>query len=150
MTFLDHLKVAFFSESAISFSNLPISSKKIFQKTILSLKFKILAHNSIMLWAGILNFKFRIVFWNIFFLRLGDLKNELHFLKKTTFRYVVLKKGSAKPIYFLIPIWIPWECRSIGSRIQNAIFNWFEPLSFLCISFHTDPKLTILFRNCLR
>jgi hypothetical protein len=33
-----------------------------------------------MLLVGILNFKFRIVFW-----RLGDLKNELHFLKKATF-----------------------------------------------------------------
>ena len=58
------IKVGFFSESVIPFSNL---QKKIFQKTILNLKFKIPAHNIILFWAGILNFKFRIVFWNIFF-----------------------------------------------------------------------------------
>ena len=31
------------------------------------MKFKIPAHNIILFWAGILNFKFKIVFWNIFF-----------------------------------------------------------------------------------
>ena len=55
-------KGGFLSESAIRFSNLQISKKEIFQKTILNLKFKIPAHNSIMLWAGILNFKVRIAF----------------------------------------------------------------------------------------
>ena len=35
------------------------------------MKYKIGAHNNSMLWAGILNFKFRIVFWNIFFWRFG-------------------------------------------------------------------------------
>ena len=30
-----------------------------------------------MLWAGILNFKFKIVFWNIFFSRFGDLKKQI-------------------------------------------------------------------------
>ena len=60
-------KGGFFSESAIRFSNLPISKKKIFKKTILNLKFEILAHNITLLWAEILNFKFRIVFLNIFF-----------------------------------------------------------------------------------
>ena len=39
--------------------------------------------NSIVLRAGILNFKFKIVFWNIFFSRFGDLKNESHFLEKS-------------------------------------------------------------------
>ena len=63
-------KGGFFSEGVICFSNLPISKKKIFQKTILNLKFKIPAHNIILLWAGILNFKFRIVFWNIFFVQI--------------------------------------------------------------------------------
>ena len=66
-----------FSESAILFSNFPISQKKYSKKTILNLKFKILAHNSIMLWAGVLNFKFRIVFFEYMYF----LKNELHFLK---------------------------------------------------------------------
>ena len=39
-------KGAFFSESEIHFSNLPISQKQIFQKTILSLQFEIPAHIS--------------------------------------------------------------------------------------------------------
>ena len=45
--------------------------------------FKFPAYNSKVFWAGNLNFKFRIVFWNIFFWRFGDLKNESHFLKKS-------------------------------------------------------------------
>ena len=56
-----------FLESAIRFSNLQISKKKYSKKTILSLKFKFPANNSKMFLAGNLNFKFRIVFWNIFF-----------------------------------------------------------------------------------
>ena len=40
------VKGAFFSESEIRFSNLPISQKKYSKKTILSLKFEIPAHNS--------------------------------------------------------------------------------------------------------
>ena len=58
----NYSKGSFFSESAIHFSNL----QKKYSKTILNLKFNIPAHNIILLWAGILNFKFRIVFWNIF------------------------------------------------------------------------------------
>ena len=61
------------------FSNLP---KKIFEKTILNLKFKFPTNNPLPLLAGNLNFKFRIVFWNIFFRTFGDLKKESHFLKK--------------------------------------------------------------------
>ena len=41
------------------------------------------------------NSKLRIVFWNNFFVRLGDLKNESHFLKKATF-----KVGSSPLAYF--------------------------------------------------
>ena len=51
-------KGGFFSESAIRFSDIQIS-KKIFQKTILSLKFKFQAQDS---------------FLEYFFLRFGDLK----------------------------------------------------------------------------
>ena len=79
------LKVAFFRKCDVFFKS-PNLQKKIFQKTILSLKFKIPAHNIIPFLGGNLNFKFRIVFWNIFFWRFGDLKNESHFLKKATFR----------------------------------------------------------------
>ena len=50
---LDDYKGGFFLESAIRFLDLQISKKKIFQKTILNLKFKIPAHNIILLWAGI-------------------------------------------------------------------------------------------------
>ena len=84
-TFIDYRKVpkgVFFSEKAMCFSNL---QKSIFQKTILNLKFKFPANNSKVLLAGYLNFELRIVFWNIFFLRFGDLKNESHFLKKSHF-----------------------------------------------------------------
>ena len=52
---------------------------------MLNLKFKFPAKNTLLLLAGNLNFKLRIVFWNIFFLKFGDLKNESHFLKKATF-----------------------------------------------------------------
>ena len=77
-------KGGFFSESAMCFLNLQIS-KKILQKTILSLKFKFPTNNTLLLLAGNLNFKFRIAFRNIFFWRYGDLKNKSHFLKKATF-----------------------------------------------------------------
>ena len=53
----------------------PNLKKEIFQKTILYLKFKFSANNSKVLLAENLNFKLRIVFWNIFFWRFGDLKN---------------------------------------------------------------------------
>mgnify|MGYP007048365776 CR=1 FL=1 len=56
--------------------------KKIFQKTILNLKFKIPAHNIILLWAGILNFKFRIVFWNIFFWEIGRFEKQITLSEK--------------------------------------------------------------------
>ena len=59
------LKVAFFQKVRFGFQTSK-SPKKIFQKTILNLKFEIPAHNSIMLWARILNFKSRIVFWILF------------------------------------------------------------------------------------
>ena len=83
---INNFKGGFLSESAMCFSNLQFSRKKIFQKTILSLKFKFPAKNTLLLLAGNSNFKLRIVFWNIFFWKFGDLKNELHFLKKATIR----------------------------------------------------------------
>jgi hypothetical protein len=78
------LKVAFFRECNLFFRS-PNLKKKVFQKTILSLKFKFSANNSKALMAGNLNIKLRIVFSEYFFLRFGDLKNKLHFLKKATF-----------------------------------------------------------------
>ena len=58
--------MAFFSESAIRFSNLQISKKKIFQKTILSLKFKFPANNSkqqIQIWNSNLKYFFFLEIW---------------------------------------------------------------------------------------
>ena len=60
-------KGGFFSESAIRFFKSPNLQKKIFQKIILSLKFKFPADYSTLLLARNLNFKLRIVFWNSFF-----------------------------------------------------------------------------------
>ena len=59
--------------------------KNVPKKTILSLKFKFPAKNILLLFAGNLNFKLRIVFGNIHFWRFGDLKNESYFWIKATF-----------------------------------------------------------------
>ena len=57
------IKGGFFFRKCDSFFKSPNLLAEIFQKTILNLKFKTPAHNIILLWAGILNFKFRIIFW---------------------------------------------------------------------------------------
>ena len=71
------------------------------------MKFKIPAQNSIMLWAGILNFKFKLVFLEYFFSRFGDLKNESHFLKKASFRERLLKieEKKIKKMFLVICTW---------------------------------------------
>ena len=92
-------KDGFFSEIAIRFLNL---TKKIFQKTILTLKFKIPAHNSSMLWVGILNFKFRIVFWNIFFGDWEIWKTNYTFWKNPTFRIIELGRKTFMSIQTLV------------------------------------------------
>ena len=66
-----------FFRNCYSFFKSPNLQKKIFQKTILNLKFKIPAHNIILFWAGILNFKFKIVFWNIFFFEIWRSKKRI-------------------------------------------------------------------------
>ena len=66
---LQKIKVAIFQKVRCVFSNLKISKKKIFQKTILNLKFEFPAKNTLLLLAGNLNFKLRIIFWNIFIWR---------------------------------------------------------------------------------
>ena len=79
------LKVFFFQKELFVFQ-ISKSPKKYSKKTILNLKFKIPAHNSSMFWAGILNFKFRIVFGIFSFGDSEIWKKELNFLKKATFR----------------------------------------------------------------
>ena len=70
---LDSTKSGLFSESAMSFLNLQISKKKYSKK---------------LSWAWNFNFNFRIAFWNIFFLRFGDLKNSSHFLKNSHLYFI--------------------------------------------------------------
>ena len=73
-----------------SFFQISESPKENIPKTILNLKFKIPAQNILLFWAGILNFKFRIVFLEYF---LGDLeiwKTNSSFWKKNTFNSPVL------------------------------------------------------------
>ena len=54
------------------------SPKKIFQKkTILDLKFKIPAYDSIMLWPEILKFQVQDSFLNIFFLEIGRFEKQI-------------------------------------------------------------------------
>ena len=77
------LKVAFFQKVWWNFFRSPNLKKKKYSK---KLSWAWNLNNSKVLLAGNLNFKLRIVFWNIYFLRFGDLKNESHFLKKNTFR----------------------------------------------------------------
>ena len=106
-------KSGFFSESAIHFSNLPISKEKIFQKTILNFKFKFPAKNPLLLLAGNLNFKLRIVFWNIFFWRFGDLKKTSHFLEKKTFRDYSLDYIFFRNKTFLLFKMESWNCQHL-------------------------------------
>ena len=70
-----HTKGGFFSESAIRFSNLQ-TSKKIFWKNYPD-------YPILCLLAGFLNFNFRIVFRNIFYLEIW--KTNCTFWKKATF-----------------------------------------------------------------
>ena len=62
------------------FLNLQISKKKI-EKTILNLKFKFPAKNTLLLLARNLNFKLRIVFW-IFFLEIWRFEKRITLSEK--------------------------------------------------------------------
>ena len=77
--FFSSLKVFFFRKCDSFFRSPNLKKKKIFQKTILSLKFKFPAHNTLLLWAGNLNFKLRILFLEYFF---GDLKKRIALSEK--------------------------------------------------------------------
>ena len=60
------------------------SPKKIFQKkTILDLKFKIPAYDSIMLWPEILKFQVQDSFLNIFFLEIGRFEKQIALFEKS-------------------------------------------------------------------
>ena len=49
------------------------------------MKFKFLANNTLLLLAENLNFKFRIVFWNIYFLEIGRFEKEIALSEKNIF-----------------------------------------------------------------
>ena len=94
---------------------------------IVNLKFKILANNIILLWAGILNVKFRIVFWKFFFGDWKILKNESNFMKKNTFRYYL--SGPSIPILHSAKTfsWGHRKLTSIGLRDRakcSCITQW--------------------------
>ena len=77
-----HGKGGFFQKVQFVFQ-ISKSPKKIFRKTILNLKFKFPANNSEVILAGNLNFKLRIVFWNIFFFEFFEVwKTHRTFWKK--------------------------------------------------------------------
>ena len=79
------LKVAFFQKVRFVFQ-ISKSSKKIFKKTILTVKFKFPTNIILLLLAGNLNFKFRIAFWNIFILEISRFKKHIALSeKKNTF-----------------------------------------------------------------
>ena len=85
-----------FSESAIRFSNLPNSQKNIPKLyTELEMKFSpITVLCYIMLWAGILNFKFRIVFFGIYFVKdLEIWKTNCTFWKKPPLEFAHFEKS---------------------------------------------------------
>ena len=79
---MNYLKVACFQYMRLVFQSSK-SQKKVFQKTVLNLKFKFPANNTLLLLAGNLNFKLRIVFWNIFFLRFEKQITPLGLLEET-------------------------------------------------------------------
>ena len=88
------------------------------------------------------NFKFRIVIWNIFFWRIGDLKNTSHFLKKATFRKLTAKKEIVYPdISNNYHFWPPnsWQkCRKYWLRPTQSGWTrvgqvWFQ--RYLCLRY---------------
>ena len=78
---LSLIKVAFFQKVRFVI-HISKSPKKIFQKSILDLKFKFPTNFSILLLAGNLNFKFRVVFWNIFILEIGRFEKHIALSEK--------------------------------------------------------------------
>ena len=111
----DYAKGSFYSESVIRFSNL---QKKIFQVTILSLKFEFFVY------CYGEKFKFQVQDSDLeyFFWRFGDLKNTSHFLKKATLRTKTscgLKRLTISSKTSLITFLYKTKCISIFSASQK-------------------------------
>ena len=69
-------KGGFFQKVRFVFLNL--------QKTILSLKFKFPTINTLLLLAGNIDFKFMMVFWNIFFLKIWRFEKQITLSERET------------------------------------------------------------------
>ena len=104
------LKVAFFQKVRFVFQ-ISQSPKKIVPKNYPKLEIWI---SCLLIWAGISNFKFRIVFWNNFFGRLGDLKNESDFLKK---------RGNGKEIDYWLDIIVVSQIYFLKYKFGPAKWN---------------------------
>ena len=82
--FLVFIKGGFFFRKYHVFFKTPNLQKKNSKKTTLNWKFKFPANNSKVLLEGNLNFKSRIVFWNLSFWKFGDLKKRITLTEKKT------------------------------------------------------------------
>ena len=110
-------KVPFFQKVRFVFQ-ISQSPKKIIPKNYPDLEIWI---SCLPIWAGISNFKLRIVFWNDFFGRLGGLKNKSHFFwKKATFTYFIV---------FIARYWI-WSI-SLQFR-KKSEYDFKENINTLC------------------
>ena len=77
------------------------------------MKYKIRAHFNSMLWTGILNFKVRIVFWNIFFLEIRSFEKRITLSEKKP----PLRIQSTTYPYFLAGI--PFEAKENMSKLVH-------------------------------
>ena len=108
------LKGGFFSEKAICFSNLLISKIKDIQKNYPELEIWICC---LLLLAGNLNFKFRIVFWNIFIFEIGRFEKHIALSEKKP----PLKMSSLKLKLWTKSSAVSSECRNdLGCKITHS------------------------------
>ena len=110
------LKMVFFRECDL-FSQYPNLQKENIPKYYPG--HEIPAHNSSMLWAGILNFKCRIFFWNLFF---GDL--EIWKTNHTFWRKAIFNRN------------VSWKCMNLNCIIilerilSNCVADCAHPMQY--------------------
>ena len=120
-------------------------SKKIFQKTILSLEFKFPINYSILLLAGNLNFKSMIVFWNISF---GDLKNTfilpgwLKILQWRQKRFQPILPSYSHVSRFCTKPFVRYLCGYFCNSVQYKAWLWRNCVFYLLLKY-TTISLTI-------
>ena len=106
--------MAFFQKVGWNFFRSPNLKEKYSKKTILSLKFKFPVNNSKVLLVGNLNFKLRIVFWNIFFWDLEIWKSNCTFWKKAPLDEAVVTQVRSSDLSLL------------NNRIIKSIFKGYK------------------------